>query len=83
MKMSIVEDWIEDQNKPSTKRHFKFHFKKFWNWIQKEELFETPKDLLNDYESKTGREKDSHVVYVKQYMRWLKDEKDYSKKILG
>ena len=76
--MGIVEDWIADQNRPSTKRQFKFHFKKFWNWIQKEQLFETPKDLLDDYESKTGRAKHSHVVYVKQYMRWLKVEKDYS-----
>ena len=33
---------------------------------------------MDDYESKTGRAKHSHVVYVKQYMRWLKEEKDYS-----
>lgn len=76
--MGIIEDWLQDQNRSSTRRYFQFHFKKFWNWIQHQGLFETPEALLKDYESKTGKEKYSHIVILKKYMRWLRNEVGYS-----
>lgn len=76
--MDIVTDWIANQNRPSTKRNFKHHFTKFWTWIQSEGLFETPENLLTDYEHKTGKEKYLHIEIIKKYMKWLKDEAAYS-----
>lgn len=76
--MDIVTDWIADQTRPSTKRNFKHHFTKFWTWIQSEGLFETPENLLTDYEHKTGKEKYLHIEIIKKYMKWLKDEAAYS-----
>lgn len=76
--MDIVTDWIANQTRPSTKRNFKHHFTKFWTWIQSEGLFETPENLLTDYEHKTGKEKYLHIEIIKKYMKWLKDEAAYS-----
>jgi integrase len=70
----LVEAWLDDQNRPGTRRLFGFHFKKFWGWVEGEGLFRTPEEMLKDYEGKGGRKQYGHVEIIKRFMRYLRDE---------
>jgi integrase len=70
----LVEAWLDDQNRPGTRRLFGFHFKKFWGWVESEGLFRTPEEMLKDYEGKGGRKQYGHVEIIKRFMRYLRDE---------
>jgi Skp family chaperone for outer membrane proteins len=76
--MGIIEEWLNDQTRSATRRQYHILFRKFWSWVQQEGLFETPEELLNDYERKEGKAKYFHVAMMKSFMRWLRDEADYS-----
>jgi site-specific recombinase XerC len=73
-----VTEWLENQNKKNTRRIFKVCFKKFWEWIESEGLFDSPETMLRDYEQRTGKQQYEHVRIIKRFMRWLRDEKEWS-----
>jgi site-specific recombinase XerD len=76
--MSIVESWLADQTRSSTRRQFRHHFTKYWTWIEREELFSSLDALLHDYEEKTGRDRYTHIELLKRYFRYLRNEVGYS-----
>jgi len=76
--MSIIESWLDDQNRPTTRRRFKHNLNIFLKWLQREKLFQSPEDLLKDYEKLGDKERYKHVEIVKNFLRYLREEKNYS-----
>jgi len=71
MNSALIQRWLADQNRPSTKRLFRFYFSQFWTWSRSEGLFESPEAMLRDFERRNAREQYEHVENIKRFMRQL------------
>jgi len=66
---SLIQRWLDDQNRPSTRRLFNIYFTQFWTWVQHEGLFESPEAMLQDFERRSAKEQYEHVENIKRFMR--------------
>lgn len=75
---NLIQKWLEDQNRPTTRRLFQFYFTKFWVWVESEGLFPSPEAMLKDFEGRNAKEQYEHAENIKRFMRKLREEEQQS-----